>query len=98
MGDTSVAHLLAWEYTEAEGTWWAWVSWISESGGRPQHTVVTVRASRLQPLDDPEPYQQVPRRVRGRDGVIRPWSGEITGRLAGPAPRPPERLPAASVC
>jgi len=27
---------------------------------------------------DPESYQQVPRRVRGRDGVIRPWSGEIT--------------------
>jgi len=54
------------------------VSWISEAGGRPQHKVVTVRASRLQPLDDPESYQQVPRRVRGLDGVIRPWSGEIT--------------------
>lgn len=65
-------------YTEAEGTWWAWVSWSSESGGRPQHKVVTDRASRLQPLDDPESYQHVPRRVRGRDGVIRPWSGEIT--------------------
>lgn len=78
MGDRTIAHLLAWEYTEAEGTWWAWVSWISESGGRPQHKVVTVRASRLQPLDDPESYQHVPRRMRGLDGVIRPWSGEIT--------------------
>jgi hypothetical protein len=77
LSDTTVGHLLAWELTEIDGSWWAWVSWIQNSGGRVLHKVVQVRASGLQPIEGPESYERVPRRVRGRDGVIRPWSGEI---------------------
>src|SRR5262249_61911080 len=57
-----VAHLLAWEKVEADGRWWAWVSWVQESGGRHVHKVVQVPASGLRPLEAPEAYQQVPRR------------------------------------
>jgi hypothetical protein len=77
LNDTAVGHLLAWELMEIDGSWWAWVSWVQQSGGRPVHKVVTVRAAGLQPLEPPESYAGVPRRVRGRDGLIRPWSGEI---------------------
>jgi hypothetical protein len=77
LGHTAVAHLLCWELMEVDGSWWAWVSWVHTSGGRPVHKVVSVRAAGLEPLDDPALYEQVPRRVRGRDGVVRPWSGEI---------------------
>jgi len=31
----------------------------------------------LQRLDEPGSYESLPRRVRGRDGLIRPWRGEI---------------------
>lgn len=77
LNDSTVGHLLAWELTEADGSWWAWVSWIQHSGGLALHKVAQVRAAGLQPLEAPESYERVPRRVRGRDGVIRPWSGEI---------------------
>jgi hypothetical protein len=77
LSDTTIGHLLAWELMEIDGTWRAWVSWIQQSGGRPLHKVVSVRASGLRPLEEPESYERVPRWVRGRDGVIRPWSGEI---------------------
>jgi hypothetical protein len=78
LNDTAVGHLLAWELTEVDGTWRAWVSWVQQSGGRPIHKVVSIRASALQPLEEPECYADVPRRVRGFDGAIRPWSGEVT--------------------
>lgn len=78
LGDTIVGHLLAWELTEVDGSWWAWVSWVQQSGGRTIHKIVTVRASGLQPLEGPDAYSNVPRRVRGRDGLLRPWSGEIS--------------------
>jgi hypothetical protein len=71
-----VGHLLAWEMHEHDGTWHAWVSWIQQAGGRPVHKVVDVRAGSLQPLEPPDAYSSVPRRVRGSDGLIRPWSGE----------------------
>jgi hypothetical protein len=77
MSGGTVAHLLAWELMEVDGTWRAWVSWVKHSGGQPVHLVVSVTASGLQPLEESECYERVPRRVRGRDGVIRPWSGEI---------------------
>lgn len=70
------AHLLAWELLEATGDWQAWVSWVHTAGGHHAHQVDPVRASSLQPLEDPDAYCEVPRRVRGRDGLIRPWSGE----------------------
>ena len=78
MNNATIGHLLAWELTEVDGTWRAWVSWVQVSGGRPVHKIVEVTASGLQPLEAPEAYEKVPRRVRGRDGSVRPWSGEIT--------------------
>jgi hypothetical protein len=77
IGDGTVGHLLAWEMLEADGSWWAWISWVQETAGRPKHLVVQVRAARLKPLESPEAYADVARRVRGNDGVIRPWSGEV---------------------
>jgi hypothetical protein len=35
------------------------------------HKVVLVRAASLRPLEPPETYKQVPRRVLGDDGQIR---------------------------
>jgi len=78
LNDTTVGHLLCWELVELDGSWWGWVSWIQHAGQRSIHRVVSVRAGALHPLDDAESYANVPRRVRGRDGLIRPWSGEIT--------------------
>jgi hypothetical protein len=54
-----------------DGSWWAWVSWVHESGGRVHHNVVQVRADSLRPLEPPGAYKDVPRRVRGLDGQIR---------------------------
>jgi hypothetical protein len=64
-------HLLAWERHERDGSWWAWVSWVHQAGDRRDHKVVLVRAGSLRPLEPPEAYQAVPRRVRGHDGRIR---------------------------
>src|SRR6185312_11925752 len=64
-------HLLAWERHERDGSWWAWVSWIHQAGSRTDHKVVLVRAGSLRPLEPPEAYKAVPRRVRGQDGQIR---------------------------
>jgi len=82
MSSGLVGHLLAWEMHEHDGTWHAWVSWIQQAGGRHVHKVVDVRAGSLQPLEAPDAYSAVPRRVRGSDGLIRPWSGE-SGLAAG---------------
>jgi hypothetical protein len=65
-----VGHLLAWERHERDGSWWAWVSWVQVSGGRPRHKVVQVQADSLRPLEEPEAYKAVPRRVRGFDGQV----------------------------
>ena len=62
--------LLCWEKVEADGSWWAWVSWVHESSGRVHHKVVQVRADTLRPLESPEAYKQVPRRVLGLDGQV----------------------------
>jgi hypothetical protein len=51
-----VGHLLASERHERDGSWWAWLSWVQESGGRHVHKVVRVRAAacarwcRLRPI------------------------------------------------
>jgi hypothetical protein len=66
-----VGHLLAWERHERDGSWWAWVSWVHQSGGRRNHKVVLVRAGSLSPLEVPEAYKTVPRRMLGEDGQIR---------------------------
>jgi hypothetical protein len=55
---------------ERDGSWWAWVSWILESGSRHNHELVLVRADSLRPLEPPEAYKAVPLRV------LRPrWAG-----------------------
>jgi hypothetical protein len=53
-------HLLAWERHERDGSWWAWVSWVHEAGGRRDHKVVLVWAASLRPLEPPEAYKAVP--------------------------------------
>jgi len=72
MSSGMVGHLLAWEKNEGDGSWWAWVSWVQETGGRHVHKVVQVRAAGLSPLEPPEAYKAVPRRVFGLDGRVRP--------------------------
>jgi hypothetical protein len=47
------------------------VSWGHDAGRRREHKVVLVRAESLRPLEPPEAYQAVPRRVLGHDGRIR---------------------------
>src|SRR6266567_8474976 len=44
-------HLLAWERHERNGSWWAWVSWVHEAGGRRDHKVVLVKTSRRKKPD-----------------------------------------------
>lgn len=78
LANGAVAHLLGWELHERDGSWTARISWVQQTGGRAVHKVVSVQASGLQPLEEPEVYAAVPRRVLGNDGVIRPWSGEIS--------------------
>jgi hypothetical protein len=60
LGNGIVGHLLCWELHERDGTSWAWVSWIQQTGGRHVHKVVQVRGTGLQPLDSPEAYADVP--------------------------------------
>jgi hypothetical protein len=47
------------------------VSWVREAGERHALKVVQVRSASLRPLEPPDAYQQVLRRVRGLDGQIR---------------------------
>jgi hypothetical protein len=67
-------HLLASEKNEADGTWWARVSWVQETGRRRARKVVQARAASVRPLEPPEASQRAPRRVRGLDGQIRDGS------------------------
>jgi hypothetical protein len=76
MSGGTVGHLLAWEMHERDSSWWAWVSWVQQSGDRTVHKIVDVRASSLRPVDEADAYSAVPRRVVGSDGLVRPWSGE----------------------
>ena len=57
---------------ERDGSWWARVSWVHQAGGRRDHQVVLGGAKSLRPLEPPEAYEAVRRRVRGLDGQIRP--------------------------
>ena len=68
MSGGMVGHLLAWEKIEGDDSLWAWVSWVQETAGWRVHQVVQVQAASLRPLEPPEAYKQVPRRVLGLDG------------------------------
>jgi hypothetical protein len=72
MTDGITGHLLVWERHESDGSWWAWVSWVQEPCDRRLHKVVQVRAGSLRPLEPPEAYKDVPRRVYGREGPQAP--------------------------
>jgi hypothetical protein len=84
VGKETVAYLLCWERHERDGSWHAWVTWIRTQAGRPCRHLVSVQAASVRPLELPGIYRQVPRRVRGNDGVIRPW--------VLPLARPPDIL------
>jgi hypothetical protein len=68
-----VGHLLCWERHDRDGSWQAWVSRVQESGSRPVRKLVCVPAESLTQLEGPVACWQVPRRVLGKDGQIRPW-------------------------
>lgn len=87
--DATPAYLLCWEQHERDGQWQAWVTWIRVTRGRPGRHVVTVMATAVRPLEEPRAYKDVPRRVLGRDGRMRPWT-------ASPGPPPPAASPAAT--
>ena len=84
-----IGHLLCWEKHERDGSWYAWVSWVQSTGdpARHRHHVVSVRADAIRRLENPDAYAQVPRRMLGSDGRIRPWTaaGFITQDTRGPA-------------
>jgi hypothetical protein len=76
VSDEIVAYLLCWEQHERDGSWYAWVTWIRAQAGRPRRHVVSVQAAYVHPLELPDVYRQVPRRVLGNDGTIRPWTAK----------------------
>jgi hypothetical protein len=80
-----VGHLLCWERHERDGSWHACVSWVQSAGDpvRHRHMIVCVRAGTIRPIEAPSAYQGVPRRVLGRDGLIRPWRASPPGRATG---------------
>ena len=73
VGDETVAYLLCWEQHERDGSWHAWVTWIRTGARGPRRHIVCVQAASVRPLELPDAYRQVPRRVFGKDGIIRPW-------------------------
>ncbi len=85
MSGGQVGHLLAWDQHERDGGWHAWVSWVLTTGDPPRsrHKVVSVQAGSLAPLEEPDAYRNVPRRVLGNDGKIRPWASPPGSDLTG---------------
>lgn len=70
---SGVGYLLAWEFVEVAGSWWAIVTYVAERsyGRRWDRMVVTVRAETVRPLGMPAEYERVPRFIRARDGSVR---------------------------
>jgi hypothetical protein len=85
MSGGQVGHLLEWRQHERDGSWHAWVSWVLTTSDPPrhQHKVVSVQAGSLAPLEAPDAYRDVPRRVLGNDGKIRPWSPALDAQRPG---------------
>jgi hypothetical protein len=69
-------HLLCWDSTNGTGPGTPGVSWVQSTGDpvRYRHHVVAVRADAVRRLENPDAYAQVPHRVLGSDGRIRPWT------------------------
>ena len=76
MSGGMIGHLLEWRQHERDGRWHAWVSWVQTTGdpARHRHKVVEVRVGAISPLEAPEAYAEVPRRIFGNDGKVRPWT------------------------
>lgn len=79
-----IGHLLCWELHERDGSWHAWVSWVQSIGDpvRHRHHVVCVRGGAVRRVESPGAYDGVPRRLRGNDGCIRPWTPAGTNATA----------------
>jgi hypothetical protein len=79
MSTGGAAHLLCWEMHELDGSWHAWISWTQPTAApaRHRHHVVAVRAESVKPVDPPWAYENVPRRVLGSDGRLRPWTSQV---------------------
>ena len=50
-----------------------WIMWLQVRRGEPYRHVVAVPAEGVRAVEPADAYLQVPRRVLGRDGVIRQW-------------------------
>ncbi len=74
VGDDTVAYLLCWDRHQRDGSWHAWVTWVMTTGNGPRRHVVSVRAENVRPLEAPEAYRDVPRRVFVRQGETGPWT------------------------
>lgn len=76
VGIASGPSVICWccEPHECDDSWWARVSWILQTSGRAVHKIVCIPAESLTPLETPDTYRRVPRRIFGNDGRIRPWS------------------------
>jgi hypothetical protein len=73
MAGGMIGHLLCWDRHERDGSWRAWVSWIQQTSSRAVHKIVCVPGGSLTQLEAPDAYRDVPRRIFGLDGQIRPW-------------------------
>ncbi len=69
-----MAYLLCWDRHQRDGSWHAWVTWVMTTGNGPRRHVVSVRAENVRPLEAPEAYRDVPRRVFVRQGETGPWT------------------------
>jgi hypothetical protein len=72
VGEEFTAYLLAWDLHEPTGECWAWVTWVRERNGEPYRHIVSVPAASLRPLEEPEAYRDVPRRILTAPGQVRP--------------------------
>jgi hypothetical protein len=70
----TIGHLSCWERHENYGSWWAWVSWTQQTSDRTVQKIIYVSTESLIPLEDPETYRQVLRKIVDNCGRIRPYS------------------------
>jgi hypothetical protein len=78
-----MGHLLAWERHERDGSWWAWVSWTHQTSAALITRLSWSGPASLRPLEPPQAYKAVPRRLRGSGGQI--WG---SGLAASGSTRP----------
>ena len=52
------------------------MSWIQTTSSRSSHKIVNVQAASIHPIEAPDAYTHVPRRILGKDGVVRNLLGD----------------------